>query len=121
MSGLGKKVDEMISTSGPGTAARTQLCASLLRCMKQEKMEALLPSIQGIEKAIILMVIHLCFPELRAECQAVSEIPLSGFRSLSKIQEYVKSIVDYGVSSEMRGRIFILGRHECACFNQGKV
>jgi hypothetical protein len=100
----------MISNSG--TDARRLLCVRLLRCMKQKKMEALLLNIQGIEKAIILMVIHLCFPELRSECQSVSDIPLSGFRSLSKIKEYVKNIIDNGVSSEMRGRIFILGRQD---------
>ena len=114
----------MIANSDPGTNARKLLCDRLLTCMKQEKMEALLTNIQGIEKAIILMVIHLCFPELRSECQAVSDIPLSGFRSLSKIQEYVKNIIDYGVSSEMRGRIFILGRHDkmlkYVCFARGK-
>ena len=101
-----------MSNSVPGTDARTQLCVSLLRCMKQEKMEALLTSIQDIEKAIILMVVHLCFPELRRECQAFSDIPLSGFRSLSKIRDYVQNIIEHGVSSVMRGRIFILGRHD---------
>ena len=72
-------------------------------------METLLQNVEGIAKALTLMVIHLCFPEVRSECRVVSDIPLAGFRSLSTIREYVNNIIDYGVSSEVRGRIFIMG------------
>jgi hypothetical protein len=106
LSRLGEKVDEIIAnTSTPSIT----LCLNWLKCLEGKSMEALLQNVEGIAKAVTLMVIHLCFPEVRSECRVVSDIPLTGFRSLSMIREYVNNIIDYGVSSEVRGRIFIMG------------
>ena len=72
-------------------------------------MTSLLPKLTDVEKTIILMILHLVCPEIREECRRVSEIPLSGFTTLSRIREYTQNIVEYGVSNQVRGRIFLVG------------
>ena len=72
-------------------------------------MMTLLQTFDGVVKTVTLMLIHLCCPELREESQVFSKIPLASFTSLSLINQYIESIIKYGVSTEIKGRIFILG------------
>jgi GTPase SAR1 family protein len=103
---LGEKVDELIPHLN--VPSKT-LLTELLECLEAASMESLLQTISGVEKAITMMVIHLCCPELRTECQLISDIPLAGFRSIERIKQYSESIIQFGLSKEMRGRVFILG------------
>ena len=103
LSSLGEDVDKMIKYKHQPITPHVFLCTNLLKCMNENKMKVLLPKLQGIEKAVILMVIHLCSPQLRSKCQAVSKIPLGGFRTVSDIREYTRNIIDHGVSDQTRG------------------
>ena len=85
------------------------LCQNLIECMEEKSVETLFKKITGVQKAIFLMILHLCCPDLRTECESISEIPLAGFNTLTRIQEYARNIMEFGVSTETRGRIFILG------------
>ena len=69
----------------------------------------LLQKDEGIERVLTLMLINLCFPHLRSECQSLCSIPLSSFNSIPSIQEYADAIIKSGVTEDLRGRIFVLG------------
>jgi GTPase SAR1 family protein len=69
----------------------------------------LMDTVDGIEKVIVLMVINLCFPTLRPQCQSLCEIPLASFKSVTKIEQYAKAIETFGVTKDLLGRLFVLG------------
>ena len=72
-------------------------------------METLLGKIEGVGLVLVLMIVHLCFPDLRQECNKLCDIPLSSFTSLSKIKTYLEDIRKFGKSSEKRAHILVLG------------
>lgn len=107
---LGKKVDNKIPNTD---LPKKQLLRSMLGSLRDDSggqnMETVLQLVDGVEKVLTLMIIHLCFPDLRPECQALCEIPLATFTSVSKIEAYLQDIIKFGVSTEMRGQVFVMG------------
>ena len=78
-------------------------------CFSAESIEELMDGLEGIERIITLMLISLCFKNLRQECQSLCEIPLSTFESISKIHEYTEAIIKFGTTKDLVGRMFVLG------------
>ena len=89
--------------------AKKSLCEKVLIIFQEDSFGSLTYSVDGIARVIVLMVINLCFPTLRPECQSMCEIPLESFRSVTKIEHYVTAIETFGVTKDLLGRIFVLG------------
>ena len=103
---LGKTVDKMLPNE---ETVKASLLSRWMKHFKEEKMESLLEKVSGVEKVLNLMFIHLLFPKLRKECEALSDIPLATFTSIQKIDTYLQDILLFGTSDEQRGRIFVMG------------
>ena len=103
---LGKTVDKMLPNE---EVVKASLLSRWMKHFKEEKMESLLEKVSGVEKVLNLMFIHLLFPKLRKECEALSDIPLATFTSIQKIDTYLQDILHFGTSDEKRGRIFVMG------------
>ena len=84
------------------------LFKDILRCFGGKTMVNLLLMYSGLESFLVLMLIQLFFPTLQLACQALCDIPLSSFTSLSSIRTYLQDLRDYGGSREMRGHIFVI-------------
>ena len=50
-----------------------------------------------IVKTLTLMMISVCFPSLRKECEFLSQIQLNSFVSHANIRDYINSIVKHGL------------------------
>ena len=99
------KVDSLMTNIDE---AIQSFCEKVLTIFGEDSFESLMDSVDGIERVIVLMVINLCFPSLRPQCQSICEIPLASFRSVTKIEHYVKAIETFGVTKDLLGRIFVL-------------
>ena len=94
----------------PSTSAPVKnLFRKWLESFNEESMTSLMLTVKGVERVLTIMLIHLCFPDLRLDCQSVCSIPLSSFKSISSIIEYSEAIIKSGVSEDLRGRLFVLG------------
>ena len=83
---LGPQADSLIS----GASQEVQVFFREVRsCWDAATYEELLHVITGLEQILIMMLLSVCFKDLRNKCQALSSLPLSNFNSVRKIHSYL--------------------------------